>query len=189
MAEEGQASIVLHTSWRGRFTALLAPIVILTWGGYGVSVAGLQWFNAILLAIGVGIAAVVLVDYPLSSKIGPDGVARRCALRTERLSWSEVGAIARPGARQRFMGLGRNDKGGQSKHSSGSAGLVAEVGRRPYLLVDRIESPVEHEAIENGLKNWAPGLILRAGKPVDGTPPTWLYKRRSADIEGMVDWQ
>lgn len=189
MSEKRQASIVLHTSWRGRFTALLAPIVMLTWGGYGVSVAGLQWFNGILLLIGVGIAVVVLVDYPISSKVGPDGVARRCVLRTERLSWSEVGAIARPGARQRFMGLGRNEEAEPSKHSSGSAGLVAEVGRRPYLLVDRIESQAEHEAIVNGLKNWAPGLILRAGKPVDGTPPTWLYKRRRTDIEGMVDWQ
>lgn len=168
---------------------MLAPIAILAWGGYGFAVAGLQWFNAILLLIGIVMAVVVLFDYPVSSSIGPEGVARRCVLRTERLPWSEVGAIARPGARQRFMGLGRNDKAEQSKHSTGSAGLVAEVGRRPYLLVDRIESPVEHEAIANGLKTWAPGLILRAGKPVDGTPPTWLYKRRRADIEGMVDWQ
>ena len=46
---------------------------------------------------------------------------------------------------------------------------------------------MEHEAIENGLKKWSPGTILRAAKPEDGTAPTWLYKRRKADIEGMVD--
>ena len=187
--QERRTSVALHTSWRGRFTALVAPLVILTWGGYGFAVAGLQWFNGLLLLIGLALALVVMFDYPLWSTIGPEGVARRCVLRTERLDWSQVGAIARPGARQRFMGMGRGSGDEASKHSSGRAGLVAEVGRRPYLLVDRIESRVEHEAIRNGLKTWAPGLILRAGEPVDGTPPTWLYKRRKDDIEGMVDWR
>lgn len=189
MSEAGLRSIVLHTSWRGRFTAVLAPLAILIWGSYGAAVAGLQWFNGLLLLVGLVFAVVVLFDYPLWSSLGPEGIVRRCVLRTERLAWADVGAVARPGARQRFMGLGRGERDAPSKHSTGRAGLVAEVGRRPYLLVDRIESPVEHEAIQNGLKTWAPGMVLRAGKPVEGTPPTWLYKRREGDIEGMVDWR
>lgn len=187
MTREPSKSVVLHTSWRGRFTALLAPLVILTWGGYGLAVAGLQWFNAILLVVGWALAAVVLLDYPLWSTIGPEGVARRCILRTERLDWSDVKAIARPGARQRFPVSRRSVPAEGEKVATGRAGLVAEVGRRPYLLVDRIESPAEHEAIERCLVAWAPSLILRAAKPVEGTPPTWLYKRRTSDIEGLVD--
>ncbi len=189
MSEKRRTSIVLHTSWRGRFSSLLGPLILLTWGGYGFSVAGLQWFNGVLLLIGIGFGAVVVFDYPLWSTIGPEGVTRRCLFRTERLAWTDVRTIARPGARQRFLGTKRGVETAESKHAVGRAGLVAEVGRRPYLLVDRIESQVEHEAIEKGLRKWAPGLILRAGKPVEGTPPTWLYKRRKSEIEGMVDWR
>lgn len=162
---------------------------MLTWGGYGFAVAGLQWFNGILLLIGLVIGAVVMFDYPLWSTIGPDGVARRCVLRTERLGWSDVRTIARPGARQRFPVSKRGVRTDGTKIATGRAGLVAEVGKRPYLLVDRIESPAEHEAIQRGLVKWAPNLVLRAAKPVEGTPPTWLYKRRKDDVEGMVDWR
>lgn len=189
MSDERRASIVLHTSWRGRFSSFLGPLILTVWGGYGFAVAGLQWFNGILLLIGLGFGAVVAFDYPLWSAIGPDGVARRCLFRTQRLTWDDVRTIARPGARQRFFGMSKGEGHEESKHAVGRAGLVAEIGRRPYLLVDRIESPVEHEAIENGLKKWAPGLMLRAAKPVEGTPPTWLYKRRRSEIEGMVDWR
>lgn len=189
MATQQRDSIVLHTSWRGRLTSVIGPLVLLVWGGYGAAIAGFRPFNIVLLVVGAGMALVVLYDYPLWSKIGPAGVERRCSLRTERLAWEEVRAIARPGARQRFLGSGRGEQGEASKHAAGKAGLVAEVGKRPYLLVDRIESQAEHEAIETGLASWAPGMILRAGKPVEGTPPTWLYKRRKQHVEGMVDWQ
>lgn len=179
--------IVLHTSWRGRFTAFAGPAVVLAWGGYGAVAGGLQIFNGLLIAIGVILLAVVAFDYPMHSTIGADGVARRCLLRVERLTWERISSIARPGARQRFVGAMRDPVGDRPQGPKGKSGLIAEVGRRPYMLVDRIESPAEHEAIEKGLRHWAPGLVLRATRPIDGTPPTWLYKARRASVEGMVD--
>lgn len=177
----------MHTSWRGRITAFVGPAIVLGWGTYGVVLAGLQWFNGILVCIGLVLGAVVTFDYPLTTTIGAGGVTRRCLLRSEHLGWDEVRTIARPGARQRFFGSSRSPSDGLKETSSGRSGLVAEVGKRPYLLVDRIESPAEHEALVRGLRSWAPNLVMRASRPADGTPPTWLHKRRRADIEGLVD--
>ncbi len=179
--------VVLHTSWRGRATAFIGPSVLLAWGVYGVVAGGIQLFNGLLMAVGGVLFVIVAFDYPMHSTIGADGVTRRCLLRTERLGWDRVRTIARPGARQRFFGGTQDRLLARPEGPRGRSGLIAEVGRRPYLLVDRIESPAEHEAIERGLRHWAPGLALRATRPVDGTPPTWLYKTSRASIEGMVD--
>jgi len=167
---------------------MAGPLVLLAWGGYGVFAGGLQWFNGIILVVGLGLAAVAFLDYPLWSTLGPDGIVRRCVLRTETLVWEDISTIARPGARQRRFGSAPR-QADQTASAVGRAGLVAEVQRRPYLLADRIESPAEHEAIESGLRTWSPGLAWRASKPVEGTPPTWLYKRRRDHIVGMVDWR
>ena len=102
-------AVVLHSSWRGRLTAAIGPVVLLIWGGYGALLGGLQIFNAILLLAGAGLGLVVLFDYPIWASIGPDGVTRRCALRKERLGWDQVRTIARPGARQRLLGFGRGE--------------------------------------------------------------------------------
>ncbi len=179
--------IILHTSWRGRFTAFFGPMILLLWGVYGAAAGGIQIFNAILIAMGVILSGVVAFDYPMHSRIGADGISRRCLLRIERLTWDRVTTVARPGARQRIPGTRRDPVGDRPQGPRGKSGLIAEVGRRPYMLVDRIESPAEHEAIEQALRHWAPGLILRATRPVDGTPPTWLYKTRRASVDGMVD--
>lgn len=189
MADDGPKAIALHTSWRGRLTSFVGPFVLLVWGGYGLVAGGLGWVNGVLLALGSLFALVVLFDYPLSSTIGPDGIVRRCALRSEHLDWSAVRTIARPGARQRFPTGRREQSVGGTKQATGRAGLVAEVGKRPYLLVDRIESVVEHDALERALRTWAPAITIRAARPPEGTPPTWLYKRRKSEIEGMVDWR
>jgi hypothetical protein len=179
--------IVLHTSWRGRLTAFLGPSLVLGWGVYGVSNGGVQLFNGTLVAMGGVLLCVVAFDYPLTSAIGPDGVARRCLLRTEQLGWEQIRTIARPGARQRFFGRSSDPVEAAEKVAKGRSGLVAEVGKRPHLLVDQLESRAEFEAVELGLRAWAPNLTLRASRPVEGTPPTWLYKRRRSEVEGMVD--
>lgn len=152
-----------------------------------MSNGGLQLFNGTLVAIGGVLLCVVAFDYPMTSTIGPDGVTRRCLLRTEHLEWDRIRTIARPGARQRFFGRSSDPLDSTPKVAKGRSGLVAEVGKRPHLLVDQLESPAEFEAVELGLRAWAPNLTMRASRPVEGTPPTWLYKRRRSEVEGMVD--
>ena len=182
-----EGAVVLHTSWRGRLTAFIGPAVVLAWGTYGAVLGGLQLFNGILLATGGVLATVVAFDYPFTTTIGASGVTRRCLLRSEHLGWDEIRTIARPGARQRFFGRSGRSDDASPDVAKGRSGLVAEVGKRPHLLVDQLESPAEYEAVERGLRSWAPNVIMRARRPVEGTPPTWLYKRRKEQIEGMVD--
>lgn len=182
-------TVVLHTSWRGRFAALLAPAILLTLGGYGAAVGGLRLVNGLLLAAGAVLFIIVALDYPLTARLGPDGIERHCLLRTERLGWGKVRAIARPGARQRIAGFSRSHLDDGEQRTAGRSGLVAEVGKRPYLLVDKVESRAEHEALARGLRAWAPGLAFRASVPAEGVAPTWLYKRRQNSTTGMVDWR
>jgi len=160
-------SIVLHSSWRGQITALLGPVSLMLLGGYGIALSGVGVINGILAGIGIVLMIVVLIDFPLRTTFSSAGVDRRCLFRNEHIEWSRVRAIVRPAGKRTF-GYTRSSR----------TGLVAEVGKRPYLLVDRLESQPEHEALERAVSDWAPGLIFRASKPADGTAPTWLYKFR-----------
>ncbi len=174
-------ALVLHTTWRGRLLFLTAPLVLLGLGGYGIVFGGFQIFNSILAVIGLLLLAASLLDFPLYSVVGPEGVERRCLLRRERRAWSELRTIARPANR----GIASRVRSGLG--TGNSSGLVAEIGARPSLLTDRIESPAEFDALENAMAQWVPGMVLRASRPTDGTAPTWLYKRRLGDGEGLID--
>ncbi len=189
--------------------AFVGPAAVALLGLGAVLAAGFRPINTILLVVGSALTAVVLWDFPLHTVIGPEGVARRCLLRTERIEWSRIRSIARPGKSSDFAGgrqpLGARGKKGQpsmpgpdvvTAPGSGSGGkrssrtkngLVAEIGKRPFMLADRIESGPEYDALAASLKVWAPNVILRATRPRDGLPPTWLYKRRKGDGEGLAD--
>ena len=174
-------AVVLHTSWRGRVLFVTAPLLLAGLGLYGIVAGGFQVFNTLLFIIGCLLLAAALFDFPLYTTIGTDGVVRRCLVRTDRLGWDQVTAIARPASRGALGGL-KNGLG-----ITNSTGLVVEIGKRPAMLVDRIESPAEFDAVKNGLDQWVPGMILRASRPADGTAPTWLYKRRLGGGEGLID--
>ncbi len=173
--------IVLHTSWRSRFAILLAPVFLIVWGGYGVFVGGIQIINSAILILGVVLAGVAAFDFPLRSVFGPDGIDRQCLIRTDRLAWDEIRSVARPAP----QGVGSRIRSAAKVPKS--SGLVAERGKVPHLLSDRIESAAEFDAIQAGISAWRPGMILRASRPADGIAPTWLHKRRRGSGEGLVD--
>ena len=158
--------------------AAFSPALLTTLGGVGLALGGFRWWPLTLLTVGLGLAAVVVVDYPIQVVFGPEGIDRRCLGRTERLAWDEVTRVVRP-AYASLLGrfrLGRD-----------STGLVAERRGRRYLLTDKMESRAENEALLDGLFVWAPGTPVEATRPPDSTPPTWLYKRRRGDGDGLVD--
>ncbi|MEM8905936.1 MAG: hypothetical protein AAGF02_19720, partial [Actinomycetota bacterium] len=93
MTDESGA-VVLHTSWRGRFQSTVPPAVLLLGGLWGVSAGG-SVIAVILVVLGGFVLAVGLFDFPWRTVIGPEGVERRCPLRTDRLPWERVTAIAR----------------------------------------------------------------------------------------------
>ncbi len=195
-------SVVLHTSWRGRLTTVSAPAILLALGGFGTWKApGL--LPLVLLAVGIVLALVALLDFPLVSVIGADGIQRRCALRSQHLDWARIASVARPAQANRWrrdvtgVAGGRADRAipgarpAHAEHESSRAakgGLIAEIGRRPFLLCDKLESRAEYDAIRSGLREWAPGLPLRASRPDESVPPTWLHKkRRGSASDGLVD--
>ena len=202
MAE--RPSVVLHTSWRGRFVTVAAPVILLALGGYGIA-DQFRWIPFLLFVLGLVLAIVAVADYPIFTIIGAEGIRRRCLLRTEHLSWSDVSTIARPAQNSRWRrehpASGAGGRSGrppvssvEPAHGKGHetagprGGLVAEVKRRPHLLSDRVESRVEYDAIVAGMQDWAPHLPVRASRPDQSAPPTWLHKkRRGSASDGLVD--
>ncbi len=165
-------TVVVHSSWRGRFLAFVGPAGLAVLGAYGVIVGGLHVVNGGLVVVGGVLLVASLFDFPLQTHFGVTGACRRCVGRAHQLEWAEIGSIARaPGRR-----VGPR---------TSSGGLVAVRGRRNYLLSDRAESRYEHEALRSAVSAWAGPAVFRASEPVDGAAPSWLYKRRVG--EGLVD--
>jgi hypothetical protein len=158
--------------------AAASPLLVLSFGGVGVGGAGLRAWPLGILVIGGLLLGVVLYDYPMWVVFTPAGIERRCLLRTERIRWERVAGLVRPAYKGRFRSLVRT-----------STGLAAEVGRRRYLLTDRMESRAEYEALLRALGAWSRGTPVEASMPPDDWPPTWLYKRRrGAASTSLVDW-
>lgn len=173
--------VVLHSSWRSRIAVALGPLFLLVWGGFGVAGGGLQIFNGLLVFLGLVLAGVAAFDFPLRSVFGPDGIERQCLARNDRLAWADIRSVARPAQ----QGIGSRIRA--AAKAPKSSGLVAERGKVPHLLVDRIESQAEFDAIKRGISAWQPGMVMRASRPVDGIAPTWLHKRRRGSGDGLVD--
>lgn len=159
---------MLHSSWSGIvLTATGAGLMcvftaLLVWGGalgWVLGAAGL------LTVVSVG---VVLFDLPIASEFTPDGVTRRAPLRHQHLAWDRVHRLSR---HRKSLARSRAEQAG--------GGLVAEIGRRRYALVDRMESAIEFDDLRRVLGERSELLGLdQLRRPPDGRSPTWLYRRR-----------
>lgn len=159
-------SVTLHSSWRGIVTSAIGAFLLLIAGVAVVSGSGWQTLPTLVLAAGVVLSLVVLLDYPIASSFDAHGVTRRMLLRRHHLSWSRMDQLsrARPGV---VAGL----------RKLGHGGLVGVVGRRRYLLTDRCESADEFLVLERLLDEVDPSLLEQVPRPRLGTNPTWLYRR------------
>ncbi len=161
-------SVTLHGSWRGIVTSGIGAAAVLAAGVLVVGSAGWRLIPTLTLVAGVCLTLVALFDYPVSSELDARGVTRRAVLRRHRLTWTEVEQLtrARPSVAVRMRGVE-------------PGGLVAKVGRRRYLLVDRCESRAEFHELERVLADVATEVRFdRLAVPPESVAPTWLYRRK-----------
>ena len=171
-ALDADGTITLHSTWRGFIANLAGALAVLIGGAFAVGVSGWNLMATSALVIGIALTIIVTFDYPLASTFSTDGVRRRMVLRRPLLEWDAVGQLTRtrPGVTSNMRGLTHG-------------GLVARVGRRRYLLLDRCESLDEFEALELLLVE-AAELIDTVPRPIASVPPTWLYRRAKWAPEG-----
>jgi hypothetical protein len=171
--------VVVYGSIRGLLAATATPALLLALGfGALANVGRFSVVPAVLIGLGVALAAGLALDYPRRTRFDVDGISRICALRVHHLPWGEVVAIERtPRSASGRVRAVIADRRGQT-HVTG--GLVAlSTARRRYLLVDRVEGAREHDRIQQLLRDADIATVLRAKRPAEDTPPTDLYRRSS----------
>lgn len=175
-AGRGGEAVTLHSSWRGIVFSVLGAVVLLVLGVAALATAGPGWFPVALTLAGAGSVAVVLVDLPIASTFDTAGVTRRALLRHHRIDWATVTRL-----RRQRVGVVR------TRRSGPAGGLVAERGRRSYLLVDVTESGFEYDRLVAAVGPTAERLGLTADqRPPDDQPPTWLHRRAHWRPEGFT---
>jgi hypothetical protein len=171
--------ITIYSSWGGLISAAFTPLVLLLLGGYTVDRVGTRPLPIVVTVAGAILALVVLLDYPRRSQFSASGVERICLLRRHLIPWDRISAIQRtrperPPRRLRPSTVNADWTPGPR----GLGGLVAAVGRRRYLLVNQVEGPGEYDELVAALKNWSVPTPLRAARPPESAPPSYLYRRR-----------
>lgn len=157
--------MTLHSSWRGLVFNTLGALIVLGGGVLAVSRGGWNVLSTMVFVVGVGLVAVMVFDYPVASTVSTDGVTRRMMLRRQHLPWERIDQLSRtrPGLTS-----------GWRKVQHG--GLVAVIGRRRYLLVDRCESLDEFRRLEDLVSGRSRELLDEVPVPPEAALPTWLYR-------------
>lgn len=179
----------MFSSWRGILSAFFSPAFLLLIGIYGLSNGGFRFIPTFAFGLGLFLALVVVLDYPLKSRFGPEGIDRICLLRVHHIGWSRVRAISRsPGstwAQIRRPGFFRS--GGAPTHQererrpAAFGGLAAQVGnRRRYLLANQVEGRQEFDELVRKLPFWSTTTYMRAQRPPESATPSSLYRRKGA---------
>lgn len=164
--ETDEPSVVLHSTWTGIAMSYAGGALFLAFAIGLVAVGGPGVVAVGLLLLSIVFAAVALADLPLAAEFRRDGVVRRTALRHHFIPWERVTRLRR--MRVGVLRTRRDGRGG---------GLVAEIQRRTYILVDTMESAIEFDDLRRLLGEQSDGLGLRVEtRPPDGRSPTWLYR-------------
>lgn len=168
--DPAEASVTVHSSWRGIVGGFFGAGVIALGGTIGVAAVGFRPFPVIVCAIGWALVAVMAFDFPVASTFSASGVRRRMVARRQWFAWREGDQLSRT-APKIVWGERRLEHGG----------LTLVRGRRRYLLVDRPESAAEFDAVVLVLEaDGAAGAGLGASylpRPSESLPPSWLYRR------------
>ncbi len=157
--------MTLHSSWRGLVFNSLGALLVLGGGVLAVSRGGWNVISTFVFVVGAGLVVVMALDYPVASTFSAEGVTRRMMLRRQHLPWDRIDQLSRtrPGL---TSGLRKVQHGG----------LVAVVGKRRYLLVDRCESLDEFHRLEDLASGRSRELLDEVPVPPDAALPTWLYR-------------
>lgn len=173
-----EPAIELYSSWRGIVSSTLTPFILIALPVWAMATRRVHPIAVAVALVGCALAAVALLDYPWSTRFGPRGIARRCALRTQHIRWDDVDGLARSREPRR---LRRSSEDADPNTKGRIGGVVVLRGRRTYLCTDRPESRDEHAALLDAVGRWAPTVPQRLPPPPESTPPTTLYRRRRDD--------
>lgn len=138
----GSSLLMVALAALGAVIAVGLAIVLFV--AQGVSVA-----SVLVGALALVLAVVILLDLPLSATFTRDGVERRALLRRQQIPWARVRRLSR--LRSGIWHSFRSEVRG---------GLVADVGGRSYLLVDRTESPIQFDELRRVMGDEADRLGL-----------------------------
>jgi hypothetical protein len=165
VTDPADQQLTLHSGWLGIILSYLGAFAVLIAGVVSVMGSGGAALSFVVLVLGALLFGGVLADYPIASTFSAHGVQRRPLLRRHLFPWgSFIVSRARPSLRVVHRELS-------------PGGLVAVVGRRRYLLVDRVESGAEFDRLEALCRAW--GVEASLGmRPADTVTPTWLYRRK-----------
>lgn len=167
-----EASVTLHSSWKGIVLSLVGALLVFVFGLSLTLTSGGEAIPIAVLLLGTLFLATMLFDYPVASTFTADSVCRRALLRHHTIHWDKVDQLTR--SRPGLSGM----------RSLTPGGLAAKVGRRRYLLVDQSESLGEFEALGEVLK--ARYVTLGVDEmipPHVEVDPTWTYRRRRWEPE------
>jgi hypothetical protein len=178
---DGPERVVIHASLRGLAAAVFTPVALTLLGGAALTSGDVLLVPAGLVAVGLVLGVVVLVDLPRRAIFDREGLTRVCWLRRQRVSWSEVVAIERTRPSSTSVARNAMQREGSDRELRVSGGLVARgPGKRRWLLTDRVESRAEHDQLRALLGAIPRPVALRAPRPHEAVPPTDLYRRRRA---------
>ena len=113
----------------GGLSAALVAVAVFAANGVGP-------MSVVVGAVGLVIVGVVLFDMPLSASFDRAGIVRRTPLRRHRMDWDDIERLTRMSRRSLLVPW-------RTRH----VGIVAVRGPHRVLLVDRTETPLEHERL------------------------------------------
>lgn len=153
--------VVLTAGLGTRVTAFLSPAILFALVALGYSrTGGLSALGVILLLLGVVLLLSALFDQPWRVDVGPSGITRRSALRSRHFAWSEISALTRLPKKRASRSLSRTLGGPPETAGPNSTGLMARVGTKRVLLLDRSERIDEWEVLTSAVRRWSPGCGL-----------------------------
>lgn len=173
--------LVLYPTWVGLLATTLVPAGLLLLGWAALAAGGSSVLGWSLIGVAVGTGVWAGRDFPRHVIVGPDGILRRCLLRTHRLGYVEVAAIQRAPASRIATARALRSHDPQQRRRARSGLVAAGPGRRRWMLTDQPESPEEYDRLARLLI--AHGTTdLVAARPAPGASPTSLYRRRVPDL-------
>lgn len=142
-----EPAVVIASSVVMTGAAVLGALIVAGFAVMLLVVGGVTVASVIVGVLALLLAGVVAFDLPLSARFTRDGVERRSMLRRQTIPWVRVRRLSRLRS-----GIWRTFR------AEVRGGLVADVGGRSYLLVDRTESPIEFDELRRVLGDEADRL-------------------------------
>lgn len=167
MTDDAARTVTMHSSWTGIVAVAVGAGLLDLLGLGALLTLGVSLGTVTLMLVALVCTVLVLLDLPVAAEFGADGVTRVSPARRSFLPWGRVTRLSR--LRRGVL---------RTSRSSPVGGLVAMLGSRRVVLVDRMEGKAEFEQLVTVLGPRGADLLVDelAEPPLEQTP-TWMYRR------------